>query len=264
MQPPADDLQARLMDISAQLDAVRAERKKLKRRRIAWDLGGQHRNAVKILYYLADGIHVPIIAYLRKLKQAHRWPDRDNAQLDLLILDIYLASDDAEVLALVDDFEPMDPAAYKIARACFVEWSVAEWTKCSNERDVVPSTAHVLDEFEMRRRRLPEAVRPPVWGLSSAAAARKRMTRWRRRWGGRIGRLQLRADLPVGVMTSKAILLHRANRAHVTYDDLTCGFMLPAPVETRHHILEARVGRGVLESLSRAGELVCFIGAFMC
>ena len=60
------------------------------------------------------------------------------------------------------------------------------------------------------------------------------------------------------------ILLHRANRAHVTYDDLTCGFMLPAPVETRHHILSARVGRGVLESLSRAGELVCFIGAFMC
>lgn len=218
MQPPANDLQIRLMDIDAQLAAVRAERRKLKRRRIAWELGGQERNAALILYFLADGVHAPIIMYLRKLKQVHRWPDRDDSQLDALVLDIYLASSGAEVLGLVDDAEPVDPAAYKIAYACFVEWGIAEWTKCCNGRDVVPSTAHVLDEFEKRRRRLPEALRPPGWGFSSAAAARKRMTRWRRRWGGRIGRLQLKAELPADVLMAKACFMCVCvlSRAHVT------------------------------------------------
>ena len=215
MQPPANDLETRLRDIDAQMAAVRAERRKLKRRRIAWELGGQERSAALILYFLADGMHAPIIAYLRKLQKVHRWPDRGNADLDALILDVYLASSDAEVLGLVDDVEPVDPATYKIACACFVEWGIAEWTKSCNGRDVVPSTAHVLDEFEKRRRRLPEALRPPEWGFSSAATARKRMTRWRRRWGGRIGRLQLKAELPADVLMAKAIFVVVPSRAHV-------------------------------------------------
>ena len=64
------------------------------------------------------------------------------------------------------------------------------------------------------RLRLPEAARPPSWGSVAQARARMRLTRWRRRWNGRHGKIRTRDDIPIQEMRDKAALrcFHPAKR----------------------------------------------------
>jgi len=67
-----------------------------------------------------------------------------------------------------------------------------------------PPAAAVLDRFEDRRVATPEHARPRPRGTSASGTLRMRLTRWRRRWGGRIAKPRPREVVPLDVMQSKA------------------------------------------------------------
>ena len=77
-------------------------------------------------------------------------------------------------------------------------------------RWVAPPSAAVLDHFEERRVAIPEPFRPRPWGTSASGASRMRLTRWRRRWGGRIAKLRPREVVSLDDMQNKAPLAYHS------------------------------------------------------
>ena len=84
------------------------------------------------------------------------------------------------------------------------EWRMAKVTEGQNRaKAVTPSTGAALNRFEEVRMSTPVDIRPKPWGTAAMPAARKRMTRWRRRFGGCIGKLRVREEVPLDVMREK-------------------------------------------------------------
>ena len=76
--------------------------------------------------------------------------------------------------------------------------------RAQNKKGVTLPSCVLHDQLEEWRIALPEDVRPRRYGAAGSGTARKAMSRLRKRWGGRIGRLRPRDVLPVGVMRAKA------------------------------------------------------------
>ena len=78
------------------------------------------------------------------------------------------------------------------------------WARGLNtDKGVAPNTDAVLRRLETRRMALPETGRAPDRGTIAEARARMWASRWRRRWGGRHGRIRARDDVPLREMRSK-------------------------------------------------------------
>ena len=85
----------------------------------------------------------------------------------------------------------------KLAVDVVQEWRLAAWTQDLNyTKGVAPRTEAVLRQLEQARQALPEAVRPAHRGDVYHPPARVWAARWRKRWGGRHGRLRVREAIP--------------------------------------------------------------------
>ena len=69
---------------------------------------------------------------------------------------------------------------------------------------LAPSTESLLNRCESRRAAYSGAPGPAHFGTVAEPKARMRMQRWRGRWGGKIGTVCLREELPLGESSSKA------------------------------------------------------------
>ena len=168
-----------------------------------WSLKGTVRNVVVCLYHFADAVADPAIVYLKRVARQHHWPHRTDEEMLVLICDTFLDASDAEILALTDEAAPSDEGAFAIALDCAHQWAMAMWTVAQNEKGVTPSTAVVLDQFEVIRRKFPTSLRPKAWGTSASASSRKRVSNWRKRFNGRIAAIKARQEIPVDVMRRK-------------------------------------------------------------
>ena len=121
-----------------------------------------------------------------------------------MIYAAYAHADIDDVAALIDMDSPTDAAALSTAVNHVEQWRAVVWTKAQNRLGVAPSTAAVIDHFEERRARLSASVRPAAWGSSASATSRRRVSRWRRRWGGRIANIRVREEVPLEDMRDKA------------------------------------------------------------
>ena len=153
---------------------------------------------------LADGEPDPGVVFLRAQGRQQRWPEKSDSDLAILVLDQFLASDVADLASLCDPETTPDADALARSTRLVEDWRVSVWTTTGNRKGVTPSTSSVIDEFERRRALLPEEQRPPCWGISSRGASRKKATRWRARFGGRMGVLRPSEDVPVEEMREKA------------------------------------------------------------
>lgn len=170
----------------------------------AWVLPEYLRRVVLIVHLLAHGVSEPAMVFLQQAGRQRHWPHRSDDELESLINWAVLAASVEELVALGDMEAPSDPAAMATAVDLVEQWRVACWTRAQNLKGVAPSTTVVLGEFERGRAGLPAALRVRSWGTSAEAAARKRASRWRRRWGGRIGALRAREEVSVAEMREKA------------------------------------------------------------
>ena len=164
----------------------------------------QDRRISLAVYVLADFAAEPVVVQLRRIAARRRWPDRTDDELIDVITDAFEAEPIDNLVALCDDDMTPDAVALATAVGVVRQWRVAAWTAEQNRKGITPSTGAVLDKFEASRGELGAASRPKAWGDSASGSARMRASRWRRRWGGRVGKFHVLEEVPIAVMVEKA------------------------------------------------------------
>ena len=208
MASTSEDLRARLQEQRAALKAVnrhingarRARARQARAAAKAWQLTEHMRRVVLIAQHYALVLE-PSVVYLKQQGRQRGWPVQSDEDLANMVGDMVLAADVTELGALIS---MLDGAALKDAMKAVEEWRLAAWVQEQNRKGVTPSTRAVLEQFERRRGGLPEAAQPSSMGVCSDAGARKRASRWRRSWGGRLAALPVRDVIPVAEMREKA------------------------------------------------------------
>ena len=221
-----DALQERKRKLAAVLAENMREARQLKQRAKdgergkakAWKLSSFLQNAVLIIYTLTGCATEPVVTFLANNAKMRHWPEKSEEELISMLDELSHAVDVAQLAALTDLAAPTDEAAMKAALVYVEQWRLADWTRGLNAGPgVAPSTQSVLMHLEQQRGQLPEAVRPKPLGTTSDASARVWATAWRRRWGGKHGRIQIRDDVPQAELVRKVLrirnFLFNRNRA---------------------------------------------------
>lgn len=185
--------------------AKQRERDKRKKDAKAWVLSSVERNTALIIYSLTNYTAKPAARFLMVCGQKHRWPEKLEQELEVLADDLFLQVSPEDLADLSHMEDSTDPAAMKSALVFAEEWKLAQWTADLNaQHGVAPSTESVLQRYEEQRLAIPEAVRPRSRGTAHDVAARVWAVAWRRRWGGKHGRIRVQEDIPVEDLRSKA------------------------------------------------------------
>ena len=205
-----------LAEAKRQLKAAKErERKAAARRADHWLLKPDNflGRVTLILYDVGEYTADAAVAFILAAAARRKWEPRPEAEVRSLASDLFLDVDPDSYAGLCDVGDPTDEDAMRAALRFWEEWSLTAFAKDANRRKgVAPSADTLLQRLEERRLRLPEAVRPPSWGSVAQAGARMRLTRWRRRWNGRHGKIRTRDDIPVQEMLDKAALSLNATR----------------------------------------------------
>lgn len=171
----------------------------------AWQLPPPLRRAALIAYALAGYRVEPAAKLLAANGRKRHWPDKTQGELFALVEALFLEVDEAELAGLADTEHPEDGDAMRIALPYVEEWRLFLWASGLNQdKGVAPSTEAVLQQLETQRLSLPGAVRPAARGTVADARARVWAAAFRKRWGGRHGRLKCREHIPTGEMLTKA------------------------------------------------------------
>ena len=182
-------------------DRRKAEKKKAAK---AWALAGGLAHIVLIIYVLCGYRAEAAVHYLADLGRKRRWPAKEDEELEVMVENVFLAVNVDDLVALCDLRDPKDLGAAKVAVRVSEEWRLVQWVERLNfERGVAPSTEMVLARWAERREELPLMCRPPDLGVAAEARSRAWAMRWRRRWGGRHGRIRVREDLSIEEMRAK-------------------------------------------------------------
>ena len=201
--------------LDSELKHARQElrRAKLREKRVAncevesWRLCGSLLNVALIIYTLAEYVAEPAVRYLLVGWRKRRWPPIEESVLQEMFLQKFLEVDVDLLAGLADLADPDEPHLLREAVAFVEEWKLVEWVrKVNTESGVAPGTDAVLQTMEESRNRVPVNLRPPTKGGSAHAKARIWALRWRRRWGGRHGRIRCREDIDADEMRTKASL----------------------------------------------------------
>ena len=124
-----------------------------------------------------------------------------------MILDLFAATTDEEVVQLIDAALTPYPEALQKAHGIVEPWKLKQWTKGKNSRGLKPPGVVMHIRAEQERVEIPAAVRPVSWGLAGGDASRQRLRRLRKRYGGRFGHLPLVPKGTAEEMRSKATLV---------------------------------------------------------
>ena len=207
-----EDLRARKRSLDAELKDTKKKLKEAKRQvareEKQWSLRGQELNVTMCIYMMTDCSLEPTAIYVRGVASKHDWPERSNDDIHLFIIDTFANASFDFLVTLLDEDCDETFAARKEARKYVLEWCVVEWGRAQNTKDpdpVEPSTGELLDQLELIRLSIPENERPRAWGVSASGSARKRASRLRAKYGGRIGKLRSQVRLPVAEMREKSM-----------------------------------------------------------
>ena len=208
-----EELFERKRKVEAELSGVRKQVKRAKEKTKAvtaaasraWRLSESVLHTVLIACVLADGAVDPSVVYLRQRGLQFGWPAKTDDELAAMVDDALLAADPDLVVALTDADCAPDKKALERAVSYVRQWRARAWTLQQNLKGVAPSTAAVLAQLDVQRAQAAQGLQPQDWGSSNQGGARKRVSRWRRRFGGRVGKLKPREIVPVEILRNKAI-----------------------------------------------------------
>ena len=116
-----------LVAIRKELAASRQKRKDATRRQ--WHLTEWLQHVLLILYYLAGYKVAAAVPFLRTSARKRKWPARGDAELGVIVDDLFLDTDADVFAALVDTTEPRDLSAMREAMRFYTEWSLISWTE---------------------------------------------------------------------------------------------------------------------------------------
>ena len=208
------ELHEREQDIAAGLQLIRAAEKRerqkqknaKKKQAAAWQASTTLVHTLLIKYALSGYVAEPAVKYMANYARRRRWPERDEQVLAEMVEQYFLDVDVDELTALADTADPQDAAAMREAMPYVEQWRLCVWaTRLNEQHGVAPSTDSVLMRLEANRMQLPEEVRPRAVGCVADGRARKWALGWRRRWGGRHGKIRVREDVPVAELREKVV-----------------------------------------------------------
>lgn len=212
MDAAADAMRLRRCELRREIAAVgrEAKRKRWSLRQSAaaaeraWALAGSLLNTVLIICFLADGVVDPAVVFLAGAGRERHWPAKDEEELARIVNAAFMAADVLGIASLCSTDDPSDANAMRVATDVVLQWRTVAWATEQNRKGVAPGASAMLSHAERVRAALPEGVRPRPWGVPTAAGARKRLTRLRRRWHGRLATLRAREVVPLEEMKDKA------------------------------------------------------------
>lgn len=207
------DLKEQLeMQHAALTTAIRTARTELRRAKAAakqragaWHVSQRQQHVVLIVFIESGFSYEPATLYLARIGKRRGWPSVTSAQLERLVHDWFMATDLTNLTKLSDAAHPADPPALHDAQCWLEEWRITTWARHQNvERGVAPSTSSVLQRVSHDRA---AAGREDSFqrGITSDPAARMWASRFRRRWGGRYGRLIVGDDVDVPTVLEKVL-----------------------------------------------------------
>ena len=208
------DLSERKRALSAEIKAVAkraaSAKKRAKVEARQWNLASHQyvHDVAMCIYMLTDFSLTPTTEYLKSAAGPRKWPDKDDHDIHRLIEDTFMAATDAVMLSLLDDCDDGRSDAKLEARKHAMGWCVAEWARAQNlkaDDPMEPSTHDVLDQLECIRMAMPENVRPTTWGVTSEVNARKKVSRLRATYGGRVGKFKTRPLVNTCEMQPKSV-----------------------------------------------------------
>ena len=230
-----EDLRRQQRAVDERLAAVAGAAKRLRRAERAaaasaaraWNLAGRVRNVVLLIYMLSTNDLEPAVLYLRQRGRQNHWPDREDEELAALATEAFLAASVEEIAALWDAEAPADAGALEAAGRYVQQWRVAAWVAVQNRtKGVAPPSDLVLAKFAEVRSSLPAGAQGSAWGVAAMPAARARLTRWRRRLGGRVGKKRAAENIPVEIMREKARAQRQCSQACRPCMCMTSGWMV--------------------------------------
>ena len=200
-------LKAELAEVNLAAKRLRAmEATRLSASSRVWLIEGAKLEILLTIYVLADCRHEPAVSYLRRIGRQHRWPQKSDTELTVLVQDMFLAADINQLANLANFDNRDDIHRLRTATDHVWQWRLSSWTAQQNDKGITPPTSLVLDQ----------------WAKNSIAVPRMRALQWRRKFGGRIGAIRVRQHTPVDVMQSKvsSMKIVHANarqRSHVNH-----------------------------------------------
>ena len=207
-------LSAELADITRHVKAARVKQKAAAR---AWELTGSVLRVVLAIHTFADAIVDPSIVFLKAKGRECHWGPRSDSELGVVIYAAYASASVDEITSIIDFDNPVDAPSLSVALSYVEQWRLKEWATSQNRKGVAPGTGAALDRIAAQRLLLPEHLRPTPWGTSDSSTARKRVSRWRRRWGGRIAKLRIREEVTADEMRAKASERSESVRSYTTF-----------------------------------------------
>ena len=119
--------------------------------------------------------------YLTATARERRWPTKDDEEVYELVCAAFAAASIATLVGLTDEHEPSDAASMRTAQTYCLEWRLVAWaTTINTKTGDAPNTDMVVARWDVLRRELPEAIRPPP-------RSRAWVRLWLTRWGGAYG-----------------------------------------------------------------------------
>jgi len=211
MDAPDWHLGRRHVALTAAIRTNRAELRRAtaaaKQRAGVWHVSQRQQHIVLIVFSESGFSDEPATLYLAQIGRRRGWPSATDAQLQRLVQDWFMAVDSGDLAKLTDAANPADAAALHDAQCWLEEWRLTTWARRQNvERGVAPSTAAVLQRLSDDRAAAGHDD-PCERGTTAEPAARMWASRFRRRWGGRYGRLTVGDDVDVPEVLEKALPL---------------------------------------------------------
>ena len=160
-----------------------------------WQLTDWQSKVLLIIYVVAGYQVAPAATFLTMQARKRKWIARPDEEVQQVVENVFLQAEVDWVASLTDQSNPLDVACMEVAISFLHEFEVAGWvSKVNQQQGVAPPTDMVLQEFESRRLRYPEHLRPRHVGVVSEVRARVWARKWRQRWGARHACIRIRGE----------------------------------------------------------------------
>lgn len=198
LQATKDAVKTELQALSKDLKrAQRAERDAARAAARKWSLTGGILHTVLIIYALCDSSVAPASKYLRVKARGCKWPPKDDDELEQLVLGAFADASIPLLVGLTDEAEPTDEASMCTAQIYCLEWRLVCWASHINATTgEAPDSNMVRARWDVIRKQLPEAIRPPP-------RSREWVRRWLERWGGSFGLAPVGDEPPLATKLAK-------------------------------------------------------------
>ena len=196
------------MQMSASRQPLRTHQKAAKRKlaqeKKAWTMTPFLTNVILVLYSLAGYSSDLAMPFLMQKAREREWPEKDEDSIRHVVRDIFLEVDDNWFLALCNENDSSDKAAYREALNFKDNFEAMSWCEDMNRNHgLAPASASVLQRFhdnnEQRQEELQSYIPMNFW----TSSPRVFVHRWRQYWGAKFGRLRIVPNLSTEEIQNK-------------------------------------------------------------